>query len=598
VFDSADPTVTERVPAEPALQTSTVPADPSRFFRLLREVYVGAKSGRLHFVSARGCRSLRIFEGQILHANSDVDGEHLGDVLVRYGFIPESVRVQAVATVLEERRALGEVLVSQGLLGRERLEEALGLHVREVLFSMLEGPEGSHSFEELPEASPDGAVLCQLSTGEAILEATRRVQKPALVRLVLGDTDRLLALSRDPLLRSQRITLTPTDGFIMSRVDGTLSAREVISLSPVPAEDAERSLFGLLCTGIIDYDEREVRPRTRPSLAQGDARRPRASAPEPTPASPTSASSGPGRAPDNAHNGGTQDLRQMILDAHAALHGDHFEVLGLTRSATEKEVGAAYRRFARVLHPDVRLDPALAELEEERRAVFIRVTRAYETLRNPDARQAYEIAYEPSRLRRPTPPDPTPPPPEREPEPAVTEEPAPAPPPEEPDPIDPSALVAEAEVFFGKQAYWDVIRHLEPVLHRLDGSLRTRAVLVLARAYMKNPNWQKKAEGLLVDQLKRDPDCAPAGCFLGQLYASNGLGSRARRVFESVLEIEPGHRGAELAIQALEGKDEETKEETPSVPGRRLNDWFKGLRRPRDTDSSASPDERGDIDRP
>ena len=72
--------------------------------------------------------------------------------------------------------------------------------------------------------SPGMDAVCQLSTGEVILEATRFVQDPELVRKVLGDTDRKLALSTDPMLRSQRITLTPTDGFVMSRVDGTLSA--------------------------------------------------------------------------------------------------------------------------------------------------------------------------------------------------------------------------------------------------------------------------------------------------------------------------------------------------------------------------------------
>ena len=38
--------------------------------------------------------------------------------------------------------------------------------------------------------------------------------------------DRILSLSTDPLLRFQAITLTPSDGYVLSRIDGTLSARE------------------------------------------------------------------------------------------------------------------------------------------------------------------------------------------------------------------------------------------------------------------------------------------------------------------------------------------------------------------------------------
>ena len=47
-------------------------------------------------------------------------------------------------------------------------------------------------------------------------------------------------------------------------------AREVVSLIPLPPADTERSLFGLLCTGTVDY---VVEPaRTRPALPPPSAR--------------------------------------------------------------------------------------------------------------------------------------------------------------------------------------------------------------------------------------------------------------------------------------------------------------------------------------
>ena len=64
-----------------------------------------------------------------------------------------------------------------------------------------------------------------------ILEAVHGIQDPDVIRYALGDIDRVLALSTDPLLRFQNITLTPTDGFVLSRVDGTLSAREITQLA-------------------------------------------------------------------------------------------------------------------------------------------------------------------------------------------------------------------------------------------------------------------------------------------------------------------------------------------------------------------------------
>ena len=143
------------LPGPRAKTPTSEPANPSKLFRLLREVYVGGKSGHLHFTAGRSCRSLRILKGQIIYGTTDADGEHLGDVLVRYGMLSEGDRQKAVQIVLKERRRLGEVLVGDGLLEQDRLEEAIGLHVREILFAMLEGSEGSHSFEETSEHAPE-----------------------------------------------------------------------------------------------------------------------------------------------------------------------------------------------------------------------------------------------------------------------------------------------------------------------------------------------------------------------------------------------------------------------------------------------------------
>jgi molecular chaperone DnaJ len=63
---------------------------------------------------------------------------------------------------------------------------------------------------------------------------------------------------------------------------------------------------------------------------------------------------------------------------------DYYQVLGVSREASEAEIKKAYRRLARDHHPDVNAHDAGAE---ER---FKELTEAYEVLSNPESRRAYD----------------------------------------------------------------------------------------------------------------------------------------------------------------------------------------------------------------
>src|SRR5512136_3349727 len=63
---------------------------------------------------------------------------------------------------------------------------------------------------------------------------------------------------------------------------------------------------------------------------------------------------------------------------------DYYEVLGVSRSADQKQVRQAYRKLARKLHPDVNPGDKNAE------ARFKEVNAAYEVLSDADKRKKYD----------------------------------------------------------------------------------------------------------------------------------------------------------------------------------------------------------------
>lgn len=61
---------------------------------------------------------------------------------------------------------------------------------------------------------------------------------------------------------------------------------------------------------------------------------------------------------------------------------DYYTLLGVPANATEAEIRTAYRKKAKLYHPDVNKSP-------DAHSLFLLVTAAYETLINPAKRQRY-----------------------------------------------------------------------------------------------------------------------------------------------------------------------------------------------------------------
>ena len=115
-------------------------------------------------------------------------------------------------------------------------------------------------------------------------------------------------------------------------------------------------------------------------------------------------------------------------------------------------------------------------------------------------------------------------------------------------------VAAEKHMEQGK--FWDAIQCLlEHAVQWLEGRNLTRARVALGRSYAKNPNWAKQAETILKAAIASEPKSAEAHFVLGELYASQGLRSRAASAFRRALEIQPDRHDAASALHALGPED-------------------------------------------
>jgi tetratricopeptide (TPR) repeat protein len=225
-------------------------------------------------------------------------------------------------------------------------------------------------------------------------------------------------------------------------------------------------------------------------------------------------------------------------------------VLGLERSATAADVKEAYFRLAKRFHPDVHHGENLADLRDKLEAVFIRIGEAYEVLRDAEKRGDYERW-----LGRPRPQAPSP---EASPEAAAAPDP-------EAEAKRAEADVARAEKLYksaqkaedaaASAKYYEAIQMVEPILDTLTGRTRLKAHLVLARCYLQNPRWKKRAEETLQTAVQEDPKAVEAYALLGGIYRQAGLRSRTASMYRRVLELRPDDAEAAEALAELGPKE-------------------------------------------
>lgn len=73
-----------------------------------------------------------------------------------------------------------------------------------------------------------------------------------------------------------------------------------------------------------------------------------------------------------------------VLTTFVTAEEDLYKILGLERTASDKDIGKAFRKLAQKYHPDQNKDPDAQDK-------FIQVARAYEVLGDPEKRRQYDI---------------------------------------------------------------------------------------------------------------------------------------------------------------------------------------------------------------
>ena len=237
----------------------------------------------------------------------------------------------------------------------------------------------------------------------------------------------------------------------------------------------------------------------------------------------------------------TAEVEQLIKARLSILEkkpkGDHFQLLGLSRDATAKQIRDMYFQLARQLHPD-RLS-ALGISDDQKRAqrLMAEVNSAFAVLSDPTKKAAYADILS------------------RGGEAAVRAE--------EQKAEDMAMRILDSEEAFRRgemalkrDSLQTAIRELEAAIALNPDEPDYHATLAWAR-FAAAPDKMAVAAATraeLATTIKRSPRAVAGKFFLGRVERMLGKDQDALRLFKEVLEVEPSHPEASSEIRVLEAR--------------------------------------------
>jgi len=172
------------------------------------------------------------------------------------------------------------------------------------------------------------------------------------------------------------LSLTPAEGYLLSRIDGHTTWRLLRDIGGLPPEDVDICLESWLGQGVVCLGE-PVRPRKPP-------RKLRAQKPGPASRSKTP------RTIDEAALDAALDLdlevQRRILEFELRLELPYHEILGVAADADVRAIKRAYFGLSKEFHPDRYFRREIGGFNERLDRIFRTVLEAYELLSDPTTR--------------------------------------------------------------------------------------------------------------------------------------------------------------------------------------------------------------------
>ena len=325
---------------------------------LIRETGEASASGALRLSRERAKAVVYFENGDVAFAASNIRAHRLVEFLKRTGILDESAAGSLPAKATDDQ--VLSLLVESGRIRADRVSTIRANHVAEVLRGVLLWTDGDWEFDPRVRIAGDTRVV--IDVRRLLLESTRHLPATYLSSRFADRSEELEVANAN----GQPPSLLPAEAFVLSRINGTTTVNELLTVSGMNAEETLQSLYALAISGAVNRAAWST-PGFKDS--------PVATAPVKTEA---------------VARNTIDTVEDFFAAVERAVH--YYDVLGVGKQANAEEIKNAYHSLARRYHPD-RFHQADAQLRNQIESAFARVAQAYEVLGDASTRASYDAQF-------------------------------------------------------------------------------------------------------------------------------------------------------------------------------------------------------------
>lgn len=350
---------------------------------LFREMKASQMGGALRLTHDRYKCVVYLSEGDVQFTTSNLKSHRLRECVLRWK-IASLPQLAGLNEALNDAE-LSTELLNRGIVDSTAMGVIIGRQTEEVLRPALLWTEGKWSYD--PRLRLSNMAGVRFDASGVMFEAARRLP-PAFSGSRFPSFNEVLTRV-DANWDSRE--LQPTEAFLLTRLEYPMRIHELIALSGLPELETLRTAYCLYVAGIVQRSNPPVvfEPEVVIASKQSSADKTRLITLEAPPKPEKTV-----KAPPKAAN---QEVSRRELDslfARIESAQSHYEVLDLGRAADAVEIKRVYYAHARKFHPDRFRHHGDPELHARVEAAFARIAQAYETLRTPNLRVAYDSKLE------------------------------------------------------------------------------------------------------------------------------------------------------------------------------------------------------------